>query len=47
MHHPLRVAEEWTVVDNLSDGRVDIAFATGTLLGANNVVWTPVGRPKE
>ncbi|GCF09959.1 non-ribosomal peptide synthetase [Dictyobacter arantiisoli] len=29
MHHPARVAEEWSVIDNLSNGRVDIAFATG------------------
>ncbi|MFE6858209.1 MupA/Atu3671 family FMN-dependent luciferase-like monooxygenase [Nocardia sp. NPDC057668] len=29
LHHPVRVAEDWSVVDNLSDGRVDIAFATG------------------
>lgn len=29
MHHPVRVAEEWAVVDNLSRGRVDIAFAAG------------------
>ncbi|GHO57928.1 MupA/Atu3671 family FMN-dependent luciferase-like monooxygenase [Ktedonobacter robiniae] len=29
MHHPARVAEEWSVIDNLSSGRVDIAFATG------------------
>src|SRR5438067_1141383 len=29
LHSPLRVAEEWAVVDNLSDGRVDIAFASG------------------
>ena len=29
LHHPIRVAEEWGVVDNLSDGRVDISFATG------------------
>ena len=28
-HHPVRVAEEWAVVDNLSQGRVDIAFARG------------------
>jgi natural product biosynthesis luciferase-like monooxygenase protein len=26
---PLRVAEAWAVVDNLSDGRVDLAFASG------------------
>jgi alkanesulfonate monooxygenase SsuD/methylene tetrahydromethanopterin reductase-like flavin-dependent oxidoreductase (luciferase family) len=26
-HHPIRVAEEWALVDNLSRGRVGIAFA--------------------
>lgn len=29
LHDPLRVAEEWAVVDNLSDGRVDLSFASG------------------
>ena len=29
LHHPLRVAEEWSVVDNLSGGRVDLSFASG------------------
>lgn len=29
LHSPIRVAEEWAVVDNLSNGRVDIAFAVG------------------
>ena len=29
LHSPIRVAEDWSVVDNLSDGRVDIAFAVG------------------
>jgi natural product biosynthesis luciferase-like monooxygenase protein len=29
LHNPLRVAEEWAVVDNLSDGRVGISFASG------------------
>ncbi len=29
LHHPLRVAEEWSVVDNLSGGRVGVAIATG------------------
>ncbi|QBS44476.1 MupA/Atu3671 family FMN-dependent luciferase-like monooxygenase [Nocardia sp. CS682] len=29
LHDPVRVAEDWSVVDNLSGGRVDIAFATG------------------
>ena len=29
LHHPARVAEEWAVVDNISGGRVGIAFASG------------------
>lgn len=29
LHHPVRVAEEWAVVDNLSGGRVDLSFANG------------------
>jgi natural product biosynthesis luciferase-like monooxygenase protein len=29
LHHPARVAEEWSVVDNISGGRVGISFAAG------------------
>ncbi|HET9382842.1 MAG TPA: MupA/Atu3671 family FMN-dependent luciferase-like monooxygenase, partial [Streptomyces sp.] len=29
LHHPVRVAEEWSVVDNLSGGRVGIGCASG------------------
>ena len=29
LHHPVRVTEEWAVVDNLSNGRVGISFASG------------------
>ncbi|MEM9489320.1 MAG: MupA/Atu3671 family FMN-dependent luciferase-like monooxygenase, partial [Myxococcota bacterium] len=29
LHNPLRVAEEWSVVDNLSGGRVGVAFTSG------------------
>ncbi|MEK6676137.1 MAG: MupA/Atu3671 family FMN-dependent luciferase-like monooxygenase [Planctomycetota bacterium] len=29
LHHPIRVAEEWAVIDNLSNGRVGISFASG------------------
>lgn len=29
LHHPIRIAEEWSVVDNLSGGRVDLSVATG------------------
>lgn len=28
-HHPVRVAEEWSIVDNLSAGRVDLSFTYG------------------
>ena len=33
LHHPIRVAEDWSVLDNLSHGRVGISFASG---------WQPV-----
>ncbi|HEU5180258.1 MAG TPA: MupA/Atu3671 family FMN-dependent luciferase-like monooxygenase [Candidatus Polarisedimenticolia bacterium] len=29
LHHPVRVAEEWSVVDNLSHGRAAVSFASG------------------
>jgi natural product biosynthesis luciferase-like monooxygenase protein len=29
LHDPIRVAEEWSMVDNLSNGRVEIAVASG------------------
>lgn len=29
LHHPIRVAEEWSLVDNISHGRVGISFASG------------------
>ncbi|MEU1423679.1 MupA/Atu3671 family FMN-dependent luciferase-like monooxygenase [Kitasatospora sp. NPDC005751] len=29
LHHPVRVAEEWSVVDNLSGGRVGLGCASG------------------
>ena len=29
LHHPIRIAEEWAVVDNISGGRVGISFASG------------------
>ncbi len=33
LHHPIRIAEEWALVDNLSHGRVGVSFAAG---------WQPV-----
>src|SRR5579871_5917660 len=29
IHNPIRIAEEWAMVDNLSEGRVGISFAAG------------------
>ncbi|WP_333737125.1 MupA/Atu3671 family FMN-dependent luciferase-like monooxygenase [Streptomyces sp. IBSBF 2806] len=29
LHHPARIAEDWSVVDNLSGGRAGISFASG------------------
>jgi amino acid adenylation domain-containing protein/natural product biosynthesis luciferase-like monooxygenase protein len=29
LHHPVRIAEEWAMVDNLSNGRAGISFASG------------------
>jgi len=29
LHHTLRIAEDWSVVDNISNGRVAISFASG------------------
>ena len=39
LHHPVRVAEEWSVVDNLSQGRVEVSFASGWQ--ANDFVLKP------
>ena len=39
LHNPIRVAEEWSMVDNLSGGRVAISFASGW--HANDFVLAP------
>ena len=39
LHDPLRIVEEWAVVDNLSNGRVGLSFATGW--HANDFVLAP------
>jgi natural product biosynthesis luciferase-like monooxygenase protein len=39
LHNPVRIAEEWSVVDNLSGGRVGLSFASGW--NANDFVLQP------
>jgi natural product biosynthesis luciferase-like monooxygenase protein len=39
LHNPLRVAEEWSIVDNISRGRVGISFASGWV--ANDFAFFP------
>jgi natural product biosynthesis luciferase-like monooxygenase protein/amino acid adenylation domain-containing protein/FkbM family methyltransferase len=39
LQDPLRIAEEWSVVDNLSGGRVEVSFASGW--HANDFVLAP------
>lgn len=45
LHNPIRVAEEWSVVDNLSDGRVDLAFARGW--NPNDFTLAPANYPES
>jgi natural product biosynthesis luciferase-like monooxygenase protein len=39
LHHPVAVAERWSVVDNLSGGRVELAFGSGW--NPNDFVLSP------
>jgi natural product biosynthesis luciferase-like monooxygenase protein len=39
LHHPVRLTEEWALVDNLSGGRVGLSFASGWQ--ANDFVFAP------
>src|SRR3954471_23143566 len=39
LHHPVRVAEDWAVIDRLSGGRVGLSFATGW--HADDFVFAP------
>jgi natural product biosynthesis luciferase-like monooxygenase protein/FkbM family methyltransferase len=43
LHNPVRVAEEWSVVDNLSNGRVGLSFASGW--HANDFIFAPQNYP--
>jgi natural product biosynthesis luciferase-like monooxygenase protein len=39
IHHAIRIAEEWSVVDNISNGRVAVSFGSGW--NANDFVFFP------
>src|SRR5581483_10640304 len=43
LHNPIRVAEEWAMVDNLSQGRVGLSFASGW--HSNDFVFAPENYP--
>ena len=45
LHHPMRVAEEWSLVDNLAGGRVGVAFASGW--HPNDFVFAPQNYGKQ
>ena len=45
LHSPIRVAEEWSVVDNLSKGRVGLSFASGW--HADDFVFAPENFPNR
>lgn len=39
IHDPIRVVEDWSVIDNLSNGRVELSFASGWHV--NDFVFSP------
>lgn len=45
LHHPARVAEEWAVIDNLSNGRTGMAFASGWM--PEDFVLRPENAPPQ
>jgi len=47
LHNPVRVAEEWSVVDNLSNGRAGVSFASGWHTDDFVLYPTPYDERKE
>src|SRR6185369_2462818 len=44
LHNPLRIAEDWAVIDNLSGGRIGLSFASGW--HPNDFVLAPQNRER-
>ncbi|MEM7530552.1 MAG: LLM class flavin-dependent oxidoreductase [Chloroflexota bacterium] len=45
LHNPIRIVEEWSVVDNLSNGRVGVSFGSGW--NVNDFVFFPNRHPSR
>ncbi|WP_372390813.1 non-ribosomal peptide synthase/polyketide synthase [Xanthomonas sp. NCPPB 3582] len=45
LHDPIRVAEEWSMVDNISDGRVELSIASGW--HPNDFIFAPQNYAKR
>ncbi|MDP1815336.1 MAG: LLM class flavin-dependent oxidoreductase, partial [Leadbetterella sp.] len=45
LHHPIRIAEDWSVIDNLSNGRAGVACASGW--HADDFVLSPLNFEKR
>ncbi|RBL91045.1 non-ribosomal peptide synthase/polyketide synthase [Chitinophaga flava] len=45
LHDPIRVAEEWSMVDHLSEGRVEMSVASGW--HPNDFVFAPADHPQR
>src|SRR4051812_8078748 len=39
LHHTIRIAEDWSMIDNLSNGRVAVSFGTGW--NVNDFIFYP------
>ncbi len=45
LHHSVRIAEDWSVIDNLSHGRASVSFASGWQ--SNDFIFNPKAYPNR
>ncbi len=45
LHHSVRIAEDWSVIDNLSHGRASVSFASGWQ--SNDFIFNPEAYPNR